>query len=162
KFFGDDLALLAAKGREIETVLRSIDGAADVAVDQVAGQPGLRIQILQDQGARHGIPARAGPDNVGAGGIRPRGGVYRGQPRFPLTVRLPAKLRATPETVGTLSVLTPSGERIPLSRLTKIEIIEGPSTIQREWGQRRITVQANVRGRDLGSFVNEAQAKVAR
>jgi cobalt-zinc-cadmium resistance protein CzcA len=78
-----------------------------------------------------------------------------------LIVRLPEKLRASPETIGAILVTTPSGQRIPLSRLAAIETVEGPSTIKREWYQRRITVSANVRGRDMGSFVAEAQKKVA-
>ena len=70
-------------------------------------------------------------------------------------------MRASPEAIGAILVTTPSGERIPLSRLATIETVEGPSTIKREWYQRRITVSANVRGRDMGSFVAEARKKVA-
>src|SRR6185312_8574868 len=80
--------------------------------------------------------------------------------RFPLVVRLPEHLRKSPETIGALLVATPSGERIPLARLASVEVVEGPSTITREWGQRRITVTSNIRGRDMGSFVAEAQRKI--
>ena len=78
-----------------------------------------------------------------------------------MIVRLPEKLRASPEAIGSILVTTPSGQRIPLSRLAAIETVEGPSTIKREWYQRRITVSANVRNRDMGSFVAEARKKVA-
>jgi cobalt-zinc-cadmium resistance protein CzcA len=83
-----------------------------------------------------------------------------GQLRFPLTVRLPEQYRASPSAIGAMLVSTPDGQRIPLARLASIDIVEGPSTITREWGQRRITVTANTRGRDIGSFVAEAQQKV--
>ena len=76
-------------------------------------------------------------------------------------VRLPENLRSSPEAIGALVVAGPGGERIPLKRLATIEVVEGPSTITREWGLRRITVQCNVRGRDVGSFVEEAQRAVA-
>ena len=76
-------------------------------------------------------------------------------------VRLPENYRASPEAIGNILLPTPSGERIPLSRLADVQVVEGPSTITREWGQRRITVTCNVRGRDLGSFVAEARRKVA-
>ena len=89
------------------------------------------------------------------------GEVFEGQLRFPLIVRLPERFRADPESIGAILVTTPAGERIPLARLATIETVEGPSTIKREWYQRRITVSANVRGRDLGSFVAEARQKVA-
>ena len=95
-------------------------------------------------------------------GSKPLGEIVEGQLRFPLVVRLPEKYRASPEAIGSILVATASGERIPLSRLTTMRVVEGPSTITREWGQRRITVTCNVRGRDLGSFVAEARRKVAR
>src|SRR5262249_48568968 len=83
-----------------------------------------------------------------------------GQFRFPLVVRLPEQLRKSPDVIGQILVNTPSGERIPLARLANIEQVEGPSTITREWGQRRIVVTSNIRGRDMGSFVSEAQRKI--
>ena len=88
------------------------------------------------------------------------GEVVEGQLRFPLAVRLPDRHRSSPEAIGNMLVATASGERIPVSRLADIREVEGPSTITREWGQRRITITCNVRGRDLGSFVAEAQKRV--
>ncbi|HJT75839.1 MAG TPA: CusA/CzcA family heavy metal efflux RND transporter [Gemmataceae bacterium] len=161
KVFGDDFPTLTAKAQEIERVLRTVPGNADLAVEQITGQPVLQIQVKQDEIARYGVPAKAVLDLVESIGSKPLGEVVEGQLRFPLVVRLPEYYRGSPEAIGSILVATPSGERIPLSRLATVEVVEGPSTITREWGQRRITVTCNVRGRDLGSFVAEARQKVA-
>jgi len=158
--YGDDLDLMVAKAAEIERVLKSIDGAADVKVEQVTGQPVLQIHIKQDEIARYGIPAKTVLDLVESLGSKHVGEVYEGQLRFPLIIRLPEQARADPEAIKSILIATPSGERIPLSRLATVETVEGPNTIKREWYQRRITIEANVRGRDMGSFVAEAQRKV--
>ncbi|QDU14137.1 Cobalt-zinc-cadmium resistance protein CzcA [Gimesia maris] len=158
--YGDDLDLMVSKASEIEQVLKSIEGAADVKVEQVTGQPVLEINIDQDEIARYGIPARTVLDLVESLGSKHVGEVYEGQLRFPLIIRLPEQARTDPEAIGSILVATPQGEQIPLSRLADIEIVEGPNTIKREWYQRRITIEANVRGRDMGSFVAEAQRKV--
>jgi cobalt-zinc-cadmium resistance protein CzcA len=160
KLFGDDFTVLTTKAAEIEGVLKTIDGNADVSVEQVTGQPILQVQIKQDEIARYGIPAKAVLDVLQAVGTYPVGEVVEGQLRFPLVIRLPEKLRTSPAAIGGILIATPAGERIPLSRLASIIQVEGPSTITREWGQRRITITANVRGRDLGTFVAEAQEKV--
>ncbi|MGD0898704.1 MAG: CusA/CzcA family heavy metal efflux RND transporter [Thermoguttaceae bacterium] len=159
--YGDDFDLLVKKAAEIERVVKSIPGAVDVSTEQLTGQPVLQIRVNQDEIARYGIPAKAVLDLVESLGSKRLGEVYEGQLRFPLVVRLPETTRAGPEAIGAILVSAPSGERIPLSRLATIEAVEGPSTIKREWYQRRITVEANVRGRDMGSFVAEAQKKVA-
>jgi len=88
------------------------------------------------------------------------GEVFEGQMRFPLVVRLPEKIRASPKAIGDIQVTTATGQRIPLSRLADIDTVEGPSTITREWGYRRITISSNIRGRDMGSFVAEAQRRI--
>jgi cobalt-zinc-cadmium resistance protein CzcA len=111
--------------------------------------------------ARYGLSAQTVLDLVESIGSKPLGDVVEGQLRFPLVARLPEKVRSSPEAIGSMLVATASGERIPLSRLAEIDVVEGPSTITREWGQRRITVTANVRDRDLGSFVAEARRKIA-
>ena len=161
KLFGDDFDVLVGKGQEIERILNSIDGAADVAVEQVTGQPMLQIKVNQDQIARYGVSAQTVLDLVESIGSKPLGEVVEGQLRFPLIVRLPEQFRASPQAIGAMLIPGPTGERIPLSRLATVEIVEGPSTITREWGQRRITITANVRGRDLGSFVAEARKNIA-
>jgi cobalt-zinc-cadmium resistance protein CzcA len=161
KIFGDDFGVLAAKAREVEAVLRSIKGNADLSTEQITGQPVLQVKIKPEEVARYGVPAKAVLDLVESIGSKPLGEVVEGQLRFPLVVRLPESHRASPEAIGAILIATSSGERIPLSRLATVEVVEGPSTITREWGQRRITVSCNVRGRDIGSFVAEAQRQVA-
>lgn len=160
KLFGDDFAVLAAKAREIETVLRSVRGCVDASTEQLTGQPVLRVQVQQEQIARYGVPARDVLDLIEAVGSKPIGEVVEGQLRFPLVARLPERLRSSPETIGRILVRTPAGERIPLERLARLRLEEGPATIAREWGRRKITIQCNVRGRDVGSFVADAQNKV--
>jgi cobalt-zinc-cadmium resistance protein CzcA len=160
KLFGDDLNVLKDKAGEIERVLKSIEGNADVNTEQVTGQPVLQVQINQDEIARYGVPAKAVLDLVESVGSKPLGEIVEGQLRFHLAVRLPERLRASPKAIGAMLVSTPSGEHIPVARLATIQVVDGPSTITREWGLRRITVTANVRGRDLGSFVAESQEKI--
>jgi cobalt-zinc-cadmium resistance protein CzcA len=159
--YGDDFDVLVGKAREVERVLKSIDGNADVAVEQVTGQPVLEIRVRQDEIARYGVPAETVLNVVESLGTMHVGEVFEGQLRFPLVVRLPEAARANPEIIGTIPIATTSGEQIPLSRLAKIEIREGPSTIKREWYQRRISITSNVRGRDMGSFVEEARRRVS-
>ena len=161
KLFGDDFDVLTAKAREIEGTLRSVEGCVDASTEQITGQPVLQIRVKQEELARYGVPARDVLDIVESVGGKTIGEVIEGQLRFPLAVRLPERLRATPADIGAIELTTARGERIPVSRLASIDIVEGPSTITREWSQRRITVQCNVRGRDVGSFVAEAQRKVA-
>jgi heavy metal efflux system protein len=161
KLFGDDLNVLKKKGQEIAAVLDKIQGEADVNVQQVAGQPVLQIKIKQDQIATYKVPASAVLDLVESIGSKRLGDVVDGPYRFPLVVRLPEGNRASKEAIESLLIATPAGERIPLSRLASVEILEDqPSTITREWGQRTITITCNVRGRDMGSFVAEAQRRV--
>jgi cobalt-zinc-cadmium resistance protein CzcA len=153
---------LKATAQKIAAVLEKVPGKADVNVEQVTGQPVLQIKINQDQIAAYGIPATAVLEVVESIGGKRVGEVIEDPYRFPLVVRLPEKLRASKEAIETLLITTPAGERLPLSRLASVEILEDrPSTIYRDWGQRRISVTCNVRNRDLGSFVNEAQRKVA-
>ncbi len=158
--FGDDLEVLKAKAGEIEQVMKTIPGVADLSVEQITGQRVLQVKVKQDQIARYGIPVRAVLDLIESIGSKPMGDVIEGQLRFPLIVRLPEKWRQSPEAVGKIEIPTASGERIPLARLADITILEGPSTITREWGQRRIAITCNIRGRDLGRFVAEVQRKV--
>jgi cobalt-zinc-cadmium resistance protein CzcA len=161
KIYGDDFDTLLAKANEVEAVLRTVPGHADLSVEQVTGQPVLSVQVRQDELARHGVPAQAVLDLIESIGSKPLGEVVEGQLRFPLVVRLPEQHRTSPEAVGAMLLTAANGEQIPLARLADVTVVEGPSTITREWGQRRVTVTCNVRGRDLGSFVADAQKKVA-
>ncbi len=160
KLYGDDLDVLAAKGKEIEAILNRIPGSADVASEQITGQPVLQIKLNQQQLARYGVPAKVITDIIESIGGKPLGEVIEGQLRFPLVARLPDSMRSGVKGIGSIMVPTVSGERLPLSTLADIQVLEGPSTITREWGQRRITVSANIRGRDIGSFVAEADRRM--
>ena len=160
KLFGDDFDVLVDKAGEIERVLRSIDGSADINVEQITGQPVLQVKIKQDEIARYGVSATEVLNLVESLGSYQLGEVYEDQLRFPLVVRLPESIRETPESIGNIEINTPDGQRIPLSRLAEIKSTEGPSTITREWGYRRITISTNIRGRDMGSFVAEAQRRI--
>lgn len=161
KLYGDDFDVLTQKAGEIGRVLGSIPGATDMSTEQITGQPVLQIQVDQDALARHGVPAKTVMDFVESLGSKELGQVVEGQLRFPLVARLPESFRESAESVAGILISTPAGQRTALSKLAKVEVVQGPSTITREWGQRRITVQVNVRGRDVGSFVSEAQRRVA-
>ncbi|MCY1033036.1 CusA/CzcA family heavy metal efflux RND transporter [Corallococcus sp. BB11-1] len=157
KLFGDDLDVLKAKAKELEALVRAIPGATDVTVEQVTGQPVLEVVVDRAAIARHGIPARDVLDVVEAVGTRKAGEVREGERRFDLAVRLSEDYRERPAKLATVLVAAPDGSRIPLGRLTTIREVSGPTSLQREWGKRRIVVQANVRGRDLGGFVAEVR-----
>ncbi len=152
KLYGDDLETLADTAGEIEQVLLAVPGSADVGVTQLTGQPMMQIEIRQDEIARYGVPATSVLDLIEAIGNRPVGDVFQGQLRFPLTVRLPDEYRDDPESIASIPITTPRGEQIPLGRLADVRVTTGPSQIAREWGQRRVDVSVNVRGRDVGSF----------
>ncbi|AUX43417.1 cation transporter [Sorangium cellulosum] len=162
KLFGDDLDTLKQKAREIEAALKKIPGAADVVTEQVTGQPVLEVEVDRDAIARHGIAAADVLDVVAALGGREVGYIQEGERRFPVALRIDDRYREDPAAIGRILVAAAGGERIPLGRLAKIRMTEGPATIQREWAKRRIVVQANVRGRDVGSFVEEARARLGR
>ena len=162
QLFGDDLDLLAAKAREVEALVRKVPGAADVSVEQLTGQPVLGIAVDREAAARFGIDARAILDVVEAMGTRKAGEILEGDWRLPVVVRLDEPWRSDPERLGEVLVPAPGGERVPLAQLVQVERTTGPSTIERTFGKRRVVVQANVRGRDLGSFVAEVQARIDR
>ena len=161
KIFGDDMDVLLREAHEIAAVVRRVPGAADVKVQQITGLPVLQVRIDRAAIARYGInvadvqeviqSAIAGTDATT---------VLEGFMRFALVVRLPAGTRSDPAAIGNLLVAAPSGERVPLAQVASITGDEGPAEIVRENGQRRITVEINVRGRDIGSFVTDARNRV--
>ena len=134
KMYGDDLDTLVKLGGDIEGILKTIPGAADVSSEQVTGQPVLQIQLNQEQLARHGVPARVVTDVIESIGGKPLGQVVEGQLRFPLVAKLPDSMRNGAEAIGAILVPTAAGERLPLSRLADIKKVDGPSTITGEWG----------------------------
>jgi len=162
KLFGDDFDQLTKSAAEIERALNGVRGSADVNVGQITGQSVLQIKLKQQKLARHGVSAKAVLDVVESLGSKPLGDVVEGQLRFPLVARLPEAWRTDPQKIGSLQISTPSGDRVPMSRLADISEVEGPSTINRDWGQRRIGISCNVRGRDMVGFVQEARAAVEK
>ncbi|MBV8313246.1 MAG: efflux RND transporter permease subunit [Planctomycetaceae bacterium] len=160
KLYGDDLATLKAKAEEILRVVLQIPGAADVSAEQITGQPVLRVKVDWEALSRYGVSARQVLDAVKAAGGIGVGEVLEPGRRFPLVVRLPESYRDDADALEQVLIVTASGQRLPLTQLARLEEVTGPSTIQRGWGQRRIVVQTNIRGRDLGSFVAEARRRI--
>jgi cobalt-zinc-cadmium resistance protein CzcA len=160
KVFGDDLDVLKQKAREIAQVLEGIDGASEVTTEQTTGVPMLRVAVDNRAIGRQGIAGREVLDTVAAIGGIDVGEIQEGERRFPIAVRVAPEYRTDPGRVGRLLVTAADGDRVALDRLTTIETVEAPSTVQREWGKRRVIVQVNVRGRDVGSFVAEADRAI--
>jgi cobalt-zinc-cadmium resistance protein CzcA len=162
KVFGDDLDDLRRVGAEIVAALGRVHGSADVAIDQEPPLPQLRIQVDREAAARFGINMADVADliEIGIGG-RAVAEVFRGERRYDVAVRFEAASRQNPEAIGNLMLAAPSGARIPLSQVARIELRAGESTITRESGRRHLTVKLNLRGRDLSSFLVEARARIA-
>jgi cobalt-zinc-cadmium resistance protein CzcA len=161
KVFGTDLDQLVTKANEVAAVIRKVPGGADVAVEQVAGQPILKVAVRQDDIARYGISAKEVLDVIESVGGKAVGQIVEGQFRFPIVVRLPEGLRTGPEALAGIPLRSTAGEIVPLGRVADIDTILGPKYVTREWSERRVVVQCNVRGRDVGGFVAEAQGAIA-
>jgi cobalt-zinc-cadmium resistance protein CzcA len=157
KLYGDDLEVLREKAQQIVKVVEKVPGAADVRAERVAGLPYLRIRVRRDAIARHGLDAEDVLNTVEAIGGKVAGQVVEGNKRFALQVRFAPDHRATVESVRNLLVGDSEGHFIPLAQLADIFEEEGPAQISRENAQRRISVEVNVRGRDLAGFVAEAR-----
>ena len=161
KLYGDDLAILAEKGAEIGRVVRGVSGNADVSVETTEGLPVLNIDINREAIARHGINVSDVQQVIeSAIGGSDVGTIVRGNAKFPLVVRLEERYRRDPEAIGRITVPSANGAAIPLARLASIQSSEGPVQISRENGSRRVVIQSNVRGRDLGSFVEDVKRQV--
>ncbi|MCI0566896.1 MAG: CusA/CzcA family heavy metal efflux RND transporter [Acidobacteria bacterium] len=162
KLFGDDLDVLSQKGRELAVILSRIPGAADVKVEQTAGLPMIRVRVDRDRIARLGVSAEDVLAAVEAGRSgRVVGSVLEGRRRFDIAVRLAEGVAADPQALAAVPIGGPDGRMIPLTQLAGITIEEGPAQISRQQIERRILVEANVRGRDLAGFVAEARRAVA-
>ncbi|MEQ1690526.1 MAG: CusA/CzcA family heavy metal efflux RND transporter [Gemmatimonas sp.] len=159
--FGEDLQELERVGTEITRVVSQVPGAADVKLEQTGGLPYLRVRVNRDAIARYGINASQVLDVVETMGGRQVGEVLEGQRRFALQARFVADHRQNLERIRDLKVADPRGRMIPLSQLADIVVEDGPVQISRENIHRRIAVEANVRGRDLGSFVADVQQAIA-
>lgn len=179
KVFGDEMETLAQQAREIESVLRGIPGASDVKVEQVSGLPLLTIEVDRGSAARYGLTVDEIQEVIRtalAGTVA--GEIFEGDRRIEIVVRLEESMRERLDNLAMIPVPVRSAqsfgfeatlpsfhapgriECIPLGSLAKIELVEGPNQVSRENGKRRVVVQANVRGRDLGGFVEEAQRAV--
>jgi len=161
KIFGPDMEVLKAKSDAIATVIRTVPGADDVQKDQVTGTPQLRITINRQAISRYGINVEEVQQILRAavGGDK-AGQIFEGIPRFDILVRYAPESRNSAEAIGRILVPASGGLTVPLANLATIEEIVGPRQITRENAQRFITVQCNVRGRDIGSFVEEAQRAI--
>ena len=167
KVYGDDLDVMLASAQRIEAILTTIPGAADVKVEQVTGLPLLTVQLNREALARYGLSAEDVQKVVATAlGGTVAGEVFEGDRRFSIVVRLPESIRSDVEGLGNLPVPLPARGAgsvrtfIPLREVASISLAQGPNQISRENGKRRVVVTANVRGRDLGSFVTEAQRRV--
>jgi cobalt-zinc-cadmium resistance protein CzcA len=172
KLFGDDFDTLLATANQISSVVQAVPGAADVRVEQVSGATYLNMEVDRAKAARYGLSVADVQEvlAMAVGGLE-AGLLYQGDRRFDIVTRLPEALRNDPAALAALPIPLPAdtvagrGEAavrtVPLGEVARFSIAEGPNQISRENGKRRIVVQANVRGRDIGSFVAEAQARIA-
>jgi cobalt-zinc-cadmium resistance protein CzcA len=167
KIFGDEFAPMLKAAHDVASVLRSVSGATDVKVEQAGGLPVLEIKVDKAAIARRGLSVAAVQDVIGAAvGGQDAGVIFEGDRSFDIVVRLPEAVRSDLEALGNLPValprVTPTSpvQSLSLNRVAKFSFAEGPNQISRENGKRRIVVTANVRGRDLGSVVAEAQSRL--
>jgi heavy metal efflux system protein len=162
KVYGDDLDALLVLGEQIEALVKGIEGAADVKVEQTTGLPVMTITPRRTVAARYGLNVSDVQDVISTSlGGDVVGQVFEGDRRFDLVVRLPEVLRGNQKALENLPIALPAGGFVPLREVADISVAIGPNQINRENGKRRVVVTANVRGRDLGSFVADTQALVS-
>ena len=167
KVFGDEFGAMKQAANRIAEILRGTHGAEDVKVEQTAGLPILEIKIDKAEAARLGLSTGAIQEVIGAAiGGKDAGVVFEGDRRFPIVVRLTDKVREDREALENIPVSLPPGPNgraasVLLKQVASFTVTEGPNQVSRENGRRRVVVTANVRGRDIGSLVAEAQARVA-
>jgi heavy metal efflux system protein len=163
KVFGEDMSILKEKAEEIQRIISGIRGVVEPKVEQVAGLPVLQIKIDRELISRYGINISDVQDVIEtAVGGKAATQVLEGQKRFDLIVRYPQERRYDINSVKNILINAPGGERIPMSQLAKITIEEGPAQISREHSQRRVAVECNLLGRDIGGFVSEAKRKIEK
>ncbi len=170
KLFGDDLAVLEASANQIAAVLRRVPGANEVQVEQTSGLPVLQIRVDRERAARMGLNIGDVQEMIAtATAGRAAGTLFEGDRRFDIVVRLPEAVRGDIDALRRLPVALPAGEGraagarsfIALGEIATFEVAPGPNQLSREQGKRRVVVSANVRGRDIGSFVAEARQRIA-
>ncbi|HEV8369464.1 MAG TPA: CusA/CzcA family heavy metal efflux RND transporter [Pyrinomonadaceae bacterium] len=163
KVFGDDLDKLRERAEQIAKVVARVPGAADVKVEQVSGLPQLQVKPDRAAIARYGInieDVNGVVEAIVAG--EEAGQVYEGEKRFDLVVRLGAESSSDVQAIRNLIIPAANGARVPLSQLADISVTEAPAQVSRDDARRRIAVELNVRGRDIGSFVSEAQKEIEK
>jgi cobalt-zinc-cadmium resistance protein CzcA len=161
KIFGDDLKVLNELGKRTLAIISSIPGAAEPEMEVTSGVAELQIDVDRPSLARYGLNVSEVQETIeNLVGGKPVSEMIQGRARFPISVRLSETLRNDPEALKHLVLRAPGGELIPLDQVAKVRIVRGPEVISRENTQRRIAIQTNVRGTDLGSFVRLAQQKV--
>ncbi|OGR97841.1 MAG: cytochrome-c peroxidase [Elusimicrobia bacterium GWF2_62_30] len=161
--YGDDLGVLTEKAAGIAETLGRVKGATDVALERQGGQSYVNIELNRGMISRYGLNVADINDVIETAlGGKPAGVVYEGDRAFDITVRLPESERNSLSALGGIVITSPLGARVPLSALAAIKRAEGPAQIGREGGKRRILVEANVSGRDLGGFVAEAQERIRK
>lgn len=162
KLFGEDLAVLESTAGAIARVLEEVPGAADVQAEKLSGAAQLQIELRRDALARYGLDIGDLQELIEtAVGGKVATTLIDGQRRFDVVVRFPEALRNDPDRIRALPVLAPGGERLLLRDLAEVRVQRAADLISRENNQRRIVIQSNVRGRDIGSFVAEARARIA-
>ncbi|MCB0261527.1 MAG: efflux RND transporter permease subunit [Calditrichaeota bacterium] len=162
KLFGDDLDVLKQEADEIVAVISRVRGAADVQADQVSGTPQLLIKVDRHAIARYGINISDVQQVIRAAvGGETAGQIFEGIRRFDVLVRFAEDFRNTPEAIEEILISAPNGTKVPLAQLATVEEIVGPRQITRENNSRFITIQCNVIGRDIGSFVEEGQKAIS-
>jgi cobalt-zinc-cadmium resistance protein CzcA len=161
KIYGDDLRLLEEKADEIVTIMRKIRGVEDLGVFRVLGQPNLNVAVDREQAARYQINVSDVQDAVQtAVGGSALTQVLKGEARYDLAMRYLPQYRSTKEAIEEIRLLSPTGERVSLAQLCKIRVTDGASEVYREGNRRYVAIKYSVRGRDLGSTVEEAIKKV--
>ncbi|WP_297810751.1 CusA/CzcA family heavy metal efflux RND transporter [uncultured Methylophaga sp.] len=161
KVFGDDLEAIKQSAEAVLAVVQTIPGAADARLEQVDDMPMLTVEPKRMAMSRYGLNVDDIQELVStAVGGSSAGLIYDGDRRFQLMVRLPDEIREDLNALSVLPVGLPSGDYVPLSEVAKVELTQAPSQISRENAKRRVVVTSNVRGRDLGSFVAEAQKRI--
>ena len=158
KIFGSDINELEQRSREVASAIQSVPGAANVYAEQITGAPYIDIQVDRQAAARYGIDVEAIQNVINTGiGENNLTMTIEGRKRFPVRVRYAPEFRTSPESLGRLLVPAPGGAQIPLAQVTTISSVQGPAMISSENGLLRGTVTLNVRGRDVGGFVEEAK-----
>lgn len=159
--YGDDFDTLQRVGEEVAGALRETPGSADVRVEQATGLPTLTVSVDRFAAANYGLSAADVSEAVSTAiGGTEAGRIFEGDRRFDVVVRLPEAVRNDPASLAALPIVSSTGVVVPLSSVARIQTAEGPNQISRDNGSRRMVVQANVRGRDLGGFVTDAQTRV--